>query len=618
MTGPALSMNVGGTPADRPVHALFQAWTRQTPDAPALIDGDRSWSYREVDRLADQVADTLRGRVGEGDLIGVCLDHGAALVTIALAAARLGAVYLPFGSSPGEHRLEEAVRTLRIKCLVGESAQLGQLHEATEEATEAVPVPWPADTPGLIAVFGLPTAPADDAPATAAHAYYAILTSGSTGFPKAVAVGGGSFGNVLHWYRELTGIGPGDRHSFLMGVGFDVHLLEMWAVLTSGAALSVAPHEVRWDSNALTDWWGSAGISVSHLPTSLAEPVLERSWPRGLVLRHLIIGGDRLRRWPARDVTAHVHNAYGPAEATVVTTVHSIPAGAEVDTTSPPPIGRPIPGATVFVTDQDGVIVPRGEPGELRIGGRCVSLGYLDAELTRQRFVSAPPGSPYPGRVYRTGDRVVMRPEGDLEFLGRLDDQVKVRGVRIEPAEVEKALEREPRVGRAVVTVRNNAAGTQLVAFVQSLAGVAEPTPAELRSHARKWLPEQAVPPLIKLISAFPVTANDKVDKSFLLASLAAEEADSAEHVVTVSDASPVELAVLDLCRAILGNLKIKLEDNFVEAGGNSIGGARLLATLEERYGVRLRAHQLLRQPDLRHIARLVMSEGLQGAETGR
>lgn len=606
MTGPALSVNVGGAPADSPVHALFQAWTRQSPDAPAVIDGNRSWSYREVDRLADQVADTLRGRVGEGDLIGVCLDCSAALVTIALAAARLGAVYIAFGSSPGEHRLEEAVRTLRIKCLVGDSSQIGRLYGATE----MVQVPWPEDKTGLVAVFGMAEASVDDARAIAVSACYAILTSGSTGSPKAVAVGGESFGNLLHWYRELTGMGPGDRHSFLMGVGFDVHLMEMWAVLTSGAALIVAPDEVRWDPNALTDWMESASISVSHLPTTLAEPVLDRSWPRGLVLRHLIIGGERLRRWPARDVTAHVHNAYGPAEATVVTTAHSIPAGSEVDTASPPPIGRPIPGVTVFVTGPDGIILPRGEPGELRIGGRCLSLGYLDEELTRQRFTTAPPGSPYSGRVYQTGDRVVMRPEGILEFLGRLDDQVKVRGVRIEPAEVEKALEREPRVGRAVVIARNGAAGTQLVAFVQLLPGVSEPTPAELRSHAKKWLPEQAVPPLIKLISAFPVTANNKVDKPLLLASLAAEETASAEDAVTVNDASAVELAVLDLCRAILGDPSIRLQDSFLDAGGNSIGAARLLVALEERYGVRIRAHQLLRQPDLQRIAGLVMPEG--------
>lgn len=430
-----------------------------------------------------------------------------------------------------------------------------------------------------------------------------MLTSGSTGTPKAVAVAESGLGALLQWYRELTGLGPGDRHSLLIGVAFDPHLMELWAALTSGAALSVAPDAVRWDPAALTDWWRAAGITVGVLPTPLAEPVLDRPWPAGLTLRHLMVGGDRLRRTPGADVTATVHNAYGPAEATVVTTVHSMPPGADHGTGAPP-IGRPVPGAVVLVTDEEGRPVPRGHAGELRIGGRGLAIGYLDAELTARRFVSAPDEVEGTDRVYRSGDRVLMRPDGVVEFLGRLDDQVKVSGVRIEPAEVEAALERDPRVRRAAVAARPGpAGGAQLLAFVQPAPEGPAPTGAELLDAVRPWLPEQAVPGTLRLVDAFPLDANGKIDRAALLK---AEEAAQQAGPGPEEAATPTERTVLRLCRGLLGRADLEPADNFLDVGGTSVAAARLLAALEEEYGVRLRAPLLLRQPDLRAIARLI------------
>lgn len=578
-----LSIGYGRPHRDGAVLDLFTAWVHSTPDAPALIDGERTYGYAELDRLADTVADALRGTVGPGDLVGVCLGHSAALVAVTLAAAKLGAVHLPLGPRPGERRLQAVAEQLRPACLVGE----------------------PGVLPGggeRLALGGLPgtvegrLAPGEqvDVPR---GTHYAVLTSGSTGTPKAVAVTEPALGALLQWYRELTGLGPGERHSLLIGVAFDPHLMELWAGLTSGAALVVAPEAVRWDSGALTDWWREAGITVAVLPTPLAEPVLDRPWPTGLALRHLTIGGDRLRRAPGRDVTAAVHNAYGPAEATVATTVHTMPPGADHGEGAPP-IGLPVPGAVLLVTDENGVPVPRGVAGELRIGGIGLAAGYLDPELTARRFVGVPEEVRGADRVYRSGDRVVMRPDGVLEFHGRLDDQVKVSGVRLEPAEVEAAFERDARVRRAVVAAEPVAAGgVRLLAFVQPVDPGADP--ADLLEAVRPWLPEQAVPSAVRLVERFPLDANGKVDRAALLATVE-------KPVLPVEGESPVERTVIKLCRELIGRAELGPQDNFLAAGGNSLAAARLLEALESEYGLRLRASLLLRQPDLRAVARLV------------
>ncbi|MCG6498105.1 non-ribosomal peptide synthetase [Kitasatospora sp. A2-31] len=606
-----LSIGYGRPHQDGAVLDLFTHWVHQTPDAPALVDGARSWTYAELDRLATESAERLKDRVGRGDLVGVCLDHSAALVAATLAVARLGAVHLPLGPRPGERRLQAVAEQLRPACLIGDPALLPPAHRAGEQLPLALPAEGANAAATVVAAFaaeagGGEAGGGEAAVRAPAGTHYAVLTSGSTGTPKAVAVGESALGALLQWYRQLTGLGPGDRHSLLIGVAFDPHLMELWAALTSGAALCVAPDAVRWDRSALTDWWREAGITVAVLPTPLAEPVLDRPWPAGLALRHLCIGGDRLRRTPGPDVAATVHNAYGPAEATVVTSVHTMPPGGGHGADAPP-IGLPIPGAVVLVADPEGRPVPRGQAGELLVGGRGLAIGYLDAELTARRFVEAPAGIEGADRVYRTGDRVLMRQDGVLEFLGRLDDQVKVSGVRIEPAEVEAAFERDPWVRRAVVAARPGpAGGVQLVAFVQPApSGEAPagevPAAAELLDAVRPWLPEQAVPTAVRLVEAFPLDANGKVDRAALLAA-----AEPAHPAAPEEDASPVEHTVLRLCRELLGRPDLALADNFLDAGGTSIVAARLLAALEEECGVRLRAPQLLRQPDLRAVGRLV------------
>ncbi|MFI0977347.1 non-ribosomal peptide synthetase [Streptomyces sp. NPDC021093] len=607
--GKAVEADAAGSPATG-VLARFEEWVRRAPESPAVIDGAHSWTYRQIDEAADAVVAAWNGRVRPGDLVGVCLDRSAALVVTAVALARVGAVYLPLGPRPGERRLAAVGEDVGVACLIGTPEVLPQRHR--EEAEHLV-LPLPGEganaVAGAVAAF-LPPAPgALPAPS---GALYAVLTSGSTGRPKAVAVAEPALAALLAWFRAETGLGPGDRQSLLIGVAFDPHVMEVWAGLTSGAALIPAPDAVRWDPSALTDWWREAAVTVAVTATPMIEPLLDRPWPQDLVLRHLFVGGDRMRRRPGADVTATVHNAYGPAEATVVTTTHAMRAtDDDVREEAAPPIGLPLPGVCVLVADPAGRVVPRGEDGELLIGGAQLALGYLDPELTASRFTGPPPaGVPAEvTRVYRTGDRVRMRADGIVEFLGRLDDQVKISGVRIEPAEVETALEQDPAVRSAVVVAPRDADGrARLVAYVLPAADsrLAPPEPDALIASVRAWLPEQAVPSAVRLVDAFVLDANGKVDRAALLKQEAVREQPEASGTGGAAGfaegATATERLVLGTVRELLGRPGTVLEDNFTDIGGTSLVAARLLAAVEQETGVRLRAPELLRQSDLRAV----------------
>ncbi|MGZ9928388.1 non-ribosomal peptide synthetase [Streptomyces sp. NC-S4] len=608
----ASAPSVAHGPAAEPtgVLARFEDWARHTPQATAVIDRAQTWTYQDLDAAAALVAADLADRVRPGDLVGVCLDRSTALVVTAVALARLGAVYLPLGPRPGERRIQAVTEDLDVACLIGDPDVLPGEHRGGEHVllplpTEGVNAPATAVAAFAESVRGTRRAPEG--------ALYAVLTSGSTGRPKAVAVAESSLSVALDWYRDETGLAPGDRQSLLIGVAFDPHLLELWAALTSGAALVPAPDDTRWDSHVLTEWWRDAGLTHAVAATPTVEPLLDRPWPQDLKLRHLVVGGDRMRRRPGSDVTTTVHNAYGPAEATVVTTTHTMRGtDPEAGDPTPPPIGTALPGITLVVTDGEGRPVARGQEGELRVGGHCLALGYLDPELTARRFTPPPPEAALPtiDRLYRTGDRVRMNADGSLDFLGRLDDQVKISGVRIEPAEVETAFEQDPRVRAAVVTVLRDSSGHgRLVAHVRPADG-AEPTPADLLDAVRSWLPEQAVPTAVRIVDGFPLDANGKVDRP-ALAARAQDPSPAGPRPATTDDlaadtATESERLVLTTVRDLLGRPGIGLDDHFSDAGGTSVVAARLLATVERETGVRLRAPELLRSTDLRAFAALL------------
>ncbi|GAA2143454.1 hypothetical protein GCM10009760_29860 [Kitasatospora kazusensis] len=570
----------------------FDHWAVTRPEAPAVVDGDTTWTYQELDATARRIAAALAGRVRPGDLVGVCLDRSPVLAAVAVALGRLGAVYLPLGSRPAPSRLKSLAGDGAVNCLL-------------TDGSTAAPEGWSVRTPAGQAPVALALPVGEARPAAAPGAFYAVTTSGTTGTPKVILVREAALANLVRWYCREHEMGPGARVSLLVGTTFDPHLKELWSALCSGSALHVAPDEVRLSTAELFQWWGEAGITSCILPTPLAELAFGRPWPAGLALRHLSVGGDRMRTRPPAGCTTTVHNMYGPAEATCVISSHRVdPAPADPD--APVPIGVPMSGVTVFVTDRDGAVLPHGEAGELRVGGAGLALGYLDPALTAARFVPAPESARAVGTVYRTGDKVRMDGAGQLEFLGRLDDQVKISGARIEPAEVEAALEQHPSVRHAVVVTQPVAGGElRLAAFVQPADGaIAEP--AAILRTAREHLIEQAVPTSLHLVGEFPLNANGKVDRAELARRVATPASGAAAPEATGTLLAETEAFLVATSRQLVGVPTLGPGDNFSAAGGASLAAARLLAVIEATYGIRVKATEVMRQPDLRALAALV------------
>ncbi|MDJ1131415.1 non-ribosomal peptide synthetase [Streptomyces iconiensis] len=608
----------------------YSSWARASPDAPAVDWGAAAWTYGQLDAASEQLSQALHDRVRPGGVVGACLDRSPALVALAVATARLGAVYLPLGADPPPARVAALAARLPFAALVTPRGSPAPLPGGTGRR---VALPPPAFPELEVRLFHDGEG-AQRTRTACAGAYYAVLTSGSTGRPHAVGVGHASLGALLRWAGAEYAIGPGTRMGLFVRPGFDPHLLELWSALAHGAALCVPPRDAVPESvSELFDWWRTARVTHTIVPTPLAELVFSARWPRGLAMRHLFTGGDRLSAWPPRDVTATVHNHYGPAEGTVLSVSHPLLRRADQAGGQAPPIGSPIGGVVVGVIGPDGRLVPRGQPGELVLGGTGLSLGYLgQPELTAERFTAPPPGmgdgtraAHRVDRVYRTGDRVRMREDGVLDFLGRLDLQVKASGVRVEPAEVEAALERAPGVRRAVVVAPPGGGGQRLVAFVCPAPGAAPPAESELLQLCRDLVPEPAVPARVRFIDELPHTPNGKVDRAALsrdattrdattgaapphMAPSHADQQDQQDKGEEGDEGDTLRF-LADTCVRLLGVTAVRPTDNFLALGGNSLTAMRLVSAVESVYRLNLRVTQVLRQPDLASLARYIEQE---------
>ncbi|GAA1933636.1 non-ribosomal peptide synthetase [Streptantibioticus ferralitis] len=587
----------GGEPAPAPAPGAgplewFDSWLAKQPEAPAVVDGTAVHSYRELDQAAARIIRALNGKVARGDLVGVCLERSTLLVAVAIALARIGAVYLSLGPQPGAARVKSITEDAGIRCLLIDGATTSPSGWTVE----------PADAvDGLMLALG-----GGHAKGAPSEAFCAVSTSGSTGKPKIALLPQGAMANLVRWTCDRLEIGPESRVGLFVGTTFDAHLKEVWEALSSGATLYVAPEDARGSMAELFQWWQESGLTHCLLPTPLAELAFAQPWPAGLAMRHILVGGDRMQVRPPAQCTAVVHNVYGPAEATVLTTTHRLRPESD-DPAAVVPIGEPLTGYTVLVTDEDGLIVPRGQAGEVRIGGAGLALGYVDPERTAERFVPAPAGQPYVDRVYRSGDKAVMRADGLLEFLGRMDDQVKISGARIEPAEVEAALEAHESVRHAVVVpFRSNTGTLRLGAFLLLAEGAQADEDAVLTAVRARVL-KQAVPAVVRFVDAFPLNANGKVDRAVLAQQATpAASTTGAAPTPSTSQAEDTEAFLLAACRQLLDQPDLTPADNFTDAGGTSLAVARLVALIESVYPIRVKAAEVMRQPDLAALAALV------------
>ncbi|MET9827947.1 amino acid adenylation domain-containing protein [Streptomyces sp. NPDC006385] len=578
---------------EAPVHRLFEQHADASPDLPAVIAGNSTLTYRELEERANRLAHRLRrDGVRPADRVGICLDRSPELVVAMLAILKAGAAYVPLDPEyPGE-RL----------ALMADDAGLRVIVTRHRTATE---IPGAGrlrlclddDRDGRAAE----STARPDAFACARSTAYVIYTSGSTGRPKGVVV---DHRAIVRLVREsdYVRVQAGDRVAQAANASFDAATFEVWGALANGGCVVVLPRDIVLDPDKLAAALVEQGIDSLFLTTAAVNAVAHRRPDAFHTLRELLFGGEAVDPGTVRRILRHgapqrLLHVYGPTETTTFATWHQVqdvPADAATV-----PIGRPIANTQAYVLDARMRPVPVGMPGELYLGGPGLAAGYLGrADLTAERFVPHPFAESPGERLYRTGDTVRYRADGAIEFLGRSDGQVKIRGFRIEPGEIEAALGAHPAVARAAVVVdAPRDTGKRLAAFVEATAAV---TGEELRTWLRRSLPEYLVPSVYVPLDALPITPNGKVDR---LALRVPEGHRGLPDGSGPAPRTPVEDILTGIWAEVLGLEHVAVDDDFFELGGHSLLSIPLLARVNEALGTSLSIRALMNGPTPRALA---------------
>ncbi|MFC9297295.1 amino acid adenylation domain-containing protein [Streptomyces sp. NPDC057010] len=557
--------------------AMFEARAAAAPDTPAVLAGDTALTYGELNVAANRLARWLADRgVGAESVVGVRLPRSADLVVAMLATLKAGAAYLP---------LDPEYPADRIAYMV-------------EDAAPAVVLDALPDTSGY-ADGDLDLAIPAEVPA------YVIYTSGSTGRPKGIVMPAGAVRNLLAWHEEAVPGGPGTVTAQFTAVSFDVSVQEILSAVVSGRTLVVCPEEVRRDPAALAAWLAEHRVAELYAPNLVVDAVFEAARDLDLPLpdlAHVAQAGEALTlrepvraHYAAAGGSSVLHNHYGPAETHVVT-AYTLPADQE-QWPRVAPIGRPIDNCRAYVLDRHLRPVPAGASGELYLSGVQLARGYLNRPvLTAERFTADPYGPPGT-RMYRTGDLARWTRDGELEYLGRVDHQVKLRGFRIELGEIEAALTSHAAVARAAVLLREDSPGARrLVAYVVPPTGESVET-GLLRKHLAAALPDYMVPAAFVTLDALPLTPNGKLDRAALPAP------DHAATGAGRAPRSPQEEILCGLFAEVLRLPSVTVDDNFFERGGHSLLVTKLTSRIRTVLGVELSVRRLFETPTVAALA---------------
>ena len=564
---------------------LVTARAAESPAALALTAGSDVLTYHDLDCRANRLASYL-GSLGVGPdvLVGLCLPRSLDFVVGALGILKAGGAYVPMDPAYPPERLAFMLDDARAPVLISSPSIAQRLPVAKREHVY-LDAPKIADHPAEPPPLRI--GPDDLA--------YVIYTSGSTGRPKGVEISHRSLANLVSWHTQAFSVTALDRASHVAGLGFDAAVWELWPYLAVGASVHLADEDTRNSAELLWDWLLDQRISISFIPTPLADRLLGLSlkWPRKTALRVLLTGGDTLHRYPPTGLPFLVVNNYGPTECTVVAT--SGPVLPNESPTMLPAIGRPIANTEIHLLDDDLRPVPPGASGQIYIGGTGVARGYHNRpDLTADRFLPTPFSGKPGDRLYKTGDLARLLPDGQIAFLGRIDDQIKIRGYRIEPHEVVGVLHRHPDIHASVVVAREDTPGERrLVAYVVPKAEF-DLTCSGLRDFLRHFLPEYMIPAGFVRIDALPLTPHGKIDRAAL------PEPTPANMLQDDGSTEPrtgTEQRVAEIVGELLKLESVGREDNFFLLGGHSLLGAQLIARLRDAFGVEISLRGLFDGP---------------------
>ncbi|RKH14792.1 amino acid adenylation domain-containing protein [Corallococcus sp. CA053C] len=583
-------------PRDATLHGLIEAQVERTPDAVALVFEGTALTYRELDARANQLAHALIALgVGPEVRVGLLLERSLELVVALLATLKAGGAYVPFDPAYPAQRLTWMLEDARPAVLLAQEGLLSRL-PAHEARVLCLDTQWEE--------VALQPRHAPSPRATADSLAYVIFTSGSTGRPKGAMNAHGPVVNRLLWMQSAYGLGPSEAVLQKTPFSFDVSVWEFFWPLMTGARLVLARPGGHQEPAYLARIIREAGITTLHFVPSMLQVFLEEPGLEACTsLRRVVCSGEALplelaERCLRRLPWAVLHNLYGPTEAAVDVTSHACVPG---ESRRSVPIGRPVANTQIRLLDAHLQPVPVGVPGELFIGGVQVGRGYLGRpELTAERFI--PDGfSDTPGaRLYRTGDVARWLPEGVIEYLGRADFQVKVRGLRIELGEIEAALEQHSAVRQAVVVAREDVAGDKrLVAYVARRSGAEAVDLTVLRSRLHEKLPEYMVPSAFVVLDALPLTPSGKVDRKALPAPEATTS--SAEYL---APRTPTEEKLAGLWADVLRVPRVGARDHFFELGGHSLLATQLVSRVRAAFGVELSLRTVFEAPTLEALAR--------------
>jgi amino acid adenylation domain-containing protein len=583
-------------PKNKCIHELFENQVEKTPEAVAVVVEDQQLTYRALNNRANQLAHYLRKLgVGPNAFVGICLQRSLEMVVALLGVLKAGGTYLPLDSSYPEARLGYMLKDSGAAVLLT-SPELSQRLAQYGGQTICLDREW--QEIGSESTANLP----DDADEN--DFAYVIYTSGSTGDPKGVMIPHSAICNHMMWMLEAFPLNKDDRVVQRTPLSFDASVWEVFAPLISGAQLILVGPEGSGDAGYLVNFLEKKRITILQVVPTLLQMLLEENMGQCSSLRRVFCGGEPLSAALyagfRRQLAVPLINLYGPTEAAIDATSYVC---CESDSPGWMPIGRPIANAQVYILDRQAQLVPIGVKGELHIGGAGLARCYLNQpEPTAERFI-ANPFSAQPGaKLYKTGDLARYLPDGNIEFIGRIDNQVKLRGYRIELGEIEAVLDQHPKVREAVVVAREDSPGDKrLVAY---LVGDEKQEVDELKRFLKRRLPDYMVPSAWVILASLPHTPNGKINRAALPA-LEAGQLEPTERFT--GPRTEAEKSLAKIWAEVLNREKVGIHDNFFDLGGHSLLATQVISRLRNVFNLEIPLRTLFEAPTIEQMAAVIM-----------